>query len=98
LIFPDIETKKCGLMDTSIGLELESVLSELERLNSIVAEKERALNKVDTIYLNQVGTQSYELVINDQIFTMDRGDLNLLLEQMQDAGVFSKLAEAKKSL
>jgi len=85
-------------MDTSIGLELESVLSELERLNSIVAEKERALNKVDTIYLNQVGTQSYELVINDQIFTMDRGDLNLLLEQMQDAGVFSKLAEAKKSL
>jgi hypothetical protein len=85
-------------MDTSIGLELESVLNELERLNTIVAQKERALNKVKSIYLNQVGTQSYELVINDQIFTMERNDLNLLLEQMQDAGVFSKLAEAKKSL
>ncbi len=84
-------------MDTSIGLELESVLSELERLNNIVAEKERALNKVNSIYLNQVGTESYELVINDQIFTMNRGDLNMLLEQMQDAGVFSRLAETKIS-
>lgn len=82
-------------MDKSIGLELESVLNELERLNNIVAEKERILNKVNSIYLNQVGTQSYELVINDQIFTMDRSDLNMLLEQMQDAGVFSKLAETK---
>lgn len=84
-------------MDTSIGLELESVLSELERLNNIVAEKERALNKVKSIYLNQVGTESYELVINDQIFTMNRGDLNMLLEQMQDAGVFSRLSETKIS-
>ena len=82
-------------MDNSIGLELESVLNELERLNNIVAEKERILNKVNSIYLNQVGTQSYELVINDQIFTMDRSDLNMLLEQMQDAGVFSRLAETK---
>lgn len=85
-------------MDNSIGLELESVLNELERLNNIVAEKERILNKVNSIYLNQVGTQSYELVINDQIFTMDRSDLNMLLEQMQDAGVFSKLAETKARL
>jgi len=85
-------------MDNSIGLELESVLNELERLNNIVAEKERILNKVNSIYLNQVGTQSYELVINDQIFTMDRSDLNMLLEQMQDAGVFSKLAETKAHL
>ena len=85
-------------MEASIGLELENVLNELERLNSIVAEKERALNKVKSIYLNQVGTESYELVINDQIFTMNRGDLNLLLEQMQDAGVFSKLAENKNAI
>lgn len=82
-------------MDTTIGLELENVLNELERLNGIVAEKERALNKVNSIYLNQVGTESYELVINDQIFTMNRGDLNMLLEQMQDAGVFSRLSETK---
>lgn len=83
------------VMDTTIGLELENVLNELERLNGIVAEKERALNKVNSIYLNQVGTESYELVINDQIFTMNRGDLNMLLEQMQDAGVFSRLSETK---
>jgi len=85
-------------MEASIGLELENVLNELERLNNIVAEKERALNKVKSIYLNQVGTESYELVINDQIFTMNRGDLNLLLEQMQDAGVFSRLSEAKSGI
>lgn len=86
------------VMEASIGLELENVLNELERLNNIVAEKERALNKVKSIYLNQVGTESYELVINDQIFTMNRGDLNLLLEQMQDAGVFSRLSEAKSGI
>ena len=85
-------------MDETIGLELEGVLSELQRLNNIVAEKERALNKVTSIYLRQVGTESYELVINDRVFVMDQGDLGMLLEQMQDAGVFTKLSEFKKSL
>ena len=85
-------------MDETIGLELEGVLSELQRLNNIVAEKERALNKVTSIYLRQVGTESYELVINDRVFVMDQGDLGMLLEQMQDAGVFTKLSEFKRSL
>ena len=85
-------------MDETIGLELEGVLSELQRLNNIVAEKERALNKVNSIYLRQVGTESYELVINDKVFVMDQGDLGMLLEQMQDAGVFTKLSEFKRSL
>ncbi len=85
-------------MDETIGIELEGVLSELQRLNHIVAEKERALNKVNSIYLRQVGTESYELVINDKVFVMDQRDLSMLLEQMQDAGVFTRLSEFKKSL
>jgi len=78
-------------MDQNIDLELENVLNELQRLSSVVAEKERELNKVNSIYLTQVGSESYELVVNDQIFTLEIGDLNMLLEQMRDAGIFNKI-------
>ena len=80
-------------MDQNVSKELENVLSELQKLGNVVAQKERALNKVNSIYLTQVGSESYELVVNDQVFTLEVGDLNMLLEQMQDAGVFNKLSE-----
>lgn len=79
------------MMDQNISLELENVLNELQKLSSVVAEKERELNKVNSIYLVRAGSESYELVVNDQVFTLDSGDLSMLLEQMHDAGIFNKI-------
>lgn len=78
-------------MNQSIGLELESVLSELQRLSEVVAKKERELNKVKDIYLTQVGSESFELVVNDQIFTLEKNDLEVLIEQIKETGFFKKI-------
>ncbi|MDQ1244999.1 MAG: hypothetical protein QG567_790 [Campylobacterota bacterium] len=77
-------------MNQSIGLELESVLSELQRLSEVVAKKERELNKVKDIYLTQVGSESFELVVNDQIFTLEKNDLEVLIEQIKELGLLNK--------
>lgn len=77
-------------MNQSIGLELESVLSELQRLSEVVAKKERELNKVKDIYLTQVGSESFELVVNDQIFTLEKNDLEILIEQIKELGLLNK--------
>jgi len=80
-------------MNENISAELESVLGELERLNSIVAQKEQELKKVDSIYLKRVGSEDFELVINNYVFSLTLFDLSSLLEQMQDNAVFSLLAK-----
>lgn len=77
-------------MNQSIGLELESVLSELQRLSEVVAKKERELNKVKDIYLTQVGSESFELIVNDQIFTLEKNDLEVLIEQIKELGLLNK--------
>lgn len=77
-------------MNQDIGLELESVLSELQRLSQVVAKKERELNKVKDIYLAQVGSESFELVVNDQIFTLEKNDLEILIEQIKELGLLNK--------
>jgi hypothetical protein len=80
-------------MDENISLELESVLSELDKLNKIVAQKEQELKKVDYIYLKKIGSEDFELLINNYVFSLTLSDLFALLEQMQDNEVFSLLAK-----
>ena len=79
-------------MNENVEIELESVLNELERLNMIVAQKEQELKKVDTLYLKKIGSEDFELFINNYIFSLTLSDLSLLLEQMQDNAVFTLLS------
>ena len=80
-------------MNENISLELDCVLSELNKLNKIVAQKEQELKKVDSIYLKRVGSADFELSINNYIFSLTLSEISFLLEQMQDNEVFSLLAK-----
>ena len=80
-------------MQESIGVELEEVLKELERLSGIIEQKEKEFQKVEKIYLRRIGSEDFELNINNYLFSLTISDLSTLLEQMQDNGVFSLLAK-----
>jgi len=71
--------------------ELESILTELTRLSQVVADKESMHESIQRVYLEQVGTDSYELHLNAHRFSVGSYELLMLLEQMQEVGLFTKL-------
>ena len=75
-------------MSKDIELEIENILTELNSLSQTVAKKEQELSRINSVFLSQVGSSSYELAINGKAFLFELSDLEFLIEQMNDLGIF----------
>jgi len=75
-------------MSKDIELEIENILTELNSLSQTVAKKEQELSRINSVFLSQVGSSSYELAINGKAFLSELSDLEFLIEQMNDLGIF----------
>ncbi|MDR3162482.1 MAG: hypothetical protein LBT81_01290 [Helicobacteraceae bacterium] len=71
-------------MAESIEAELNSILSDLERIGHIVAQKEAELGVVRAVALKKADNNCYELVLDDKRFFIDGESLETLKRLITD--------------
>ncbi|MDR0747392.1 MAG: hypothetical protein LBE89_05800 [Helicobacteraceae bacterium] len=71
-------------MAESIEAELNSILSDLERIGQIVAQKEAELGIVGAVALKKADNNCYELALDDKRFFIDREGVETLKRLIAD--------------
>jgi len=74
-------------MERSIAEELDHILSDLDRIGTLVAKREKEVEKVHDIYLLQEGTDTYKLYIDTNVFYVDRYELARLAAELERFGI-----------
>ncbi|MDR1911319.1 MAG: hypothetical protein LBQ52_03085 [Helicobacteraceae bacterium] len=70
------------MADESIESALNGILSDLERINALVAKKEAELGIAREISLNKLDADCYELKIDDKIYYLDKARFEVLSSQI----------------
>lgn len=73
-------------MEESIQQELEKILNDLVRISDLVARKEAELGLVRELALVKHDEECYELRLDDQLFYLDHGQLQALMQQLKTLG------------
>ncbi|MGE4295448.1 MAG: hypothetical protein AB7E49_07100 [Campylobacterales bacterium] len=73
-------------MEESIQHELEKILSDLERISDLVAQKEAELGLVRELSLVAHDETCYELKLDEQVFYLDRPLMQALFDRLEALG------------
>jgi len=74
-------------MERSIAEELDHILSDLDRIGTLVAKQEKELATVHEIYLLQEGSDTFKLHIDSEVFYVDRYELARLAADLERFGI-----------
>ncbi len=69
-------------MENPIGQELSEILSDLDRISDLVAQKESELGFVHTLDLAAIENDCYALHIDDRTYYLDGAQLALLADRI----------------
>ncbi len=69
-------------MEHPIGQELSEILSDLDRISDLIAQKESELGLVRTLELQAVENDCYALHIDERTYYLDETQLALLADRI----------------
>ncbi|MDR1452181.1 MAG: hypothetical protein LBI57_07645 [Helicobacteraceae bacterium] len=70
------------MLEENISRELSDILGDLERIGTLVAQKEAELGIARTVCIKRLDADCFELTIDDRVYYLDKARFDALASQI----------------